>query len=179
MNSQDIMDLVSKALAASSDSTQKKKKSDSKKAKAKSKAKQHSDIAPSSQPKKKGGPPSKAAQLDDNAWSKIQRMGMINCTTDEIASIYMMSVDTLNHACMAKYDKSFAEWIAQFKGQGKMSLRRKLYHKAVNQGDTSSLIWLSKNYLAMSDKVDSNIEMSLEHRVVMGFAEFKEKINAK
>ena len=49
--------------------------------------------------------------------------------------------------------RNFAEIIDQYREQGKASLRKKMYDKAVKKDNTMMQIFLSKNMLGMSDKV--------------------------
>jgi hypothetical protein len=41
--------------------------------------------------------------------------------------------------------------IEQGRNEGRMSLRRAMWHKAMNEGNPTMMIWLSKNLLGFSD----------------------------
>ena len=90
--------------------------------------------------KKQLGRPHKA--IDEKILANLSQIG---CTQEEIGSIVGISARTLK--------RNFAEIITQYKEQGKASLRKKMYDKAVKKDNTMMQIFLSKNMLGMSDKV--------------------------
>ena len=75
----------------------------------------------------------------------LKNLASIGCPNYEIASVMIVSARTLK--------RNFAEIIDQYKQKGKASLRKKMYDKAVKKDNTMMQIFLSKNYLGMSDKV--------------------------
>ena len=75
----------------------------------------------------------------------LKNLASIGCPTYEIASVMNVSARTLK--------RNFAEIIEQYKQKGKSSLRKKMYDKAVKKDNTMMQIFLSKNMLGMSDKV--------------------------
>ena len=75
----------------------------------------------------------------------LKNLASIGCPTYEIASVMNVSARTLK--------RNFAEIIDQYKERGKASLRKKMFDKAVKKDNTMMQIFLSKNYLGMSDKV--------------------------
>ena len=75
----------------------------------------------------------------------LKKLASIGCPTYEIASVMNVSARTLK--------RNFAEIIDQYREQGKASLRKKMYDKAVKKDNTMMQIFLSKNMLGMSDKV--------------------------
>ena len=75
----------------------------------------------------------------------LKNLASIGCPPYEIASVLNVSARTLK--------RNFAEIIDQCKERGKASLRKKMYDKAVKKDNTMMQIFLSKNYLGMSDKV--------------------------
>ena len=75
----------------------------------------------------------------------LKNLASIGCPTYEIASVMNVSARTLK--------RNFAEIIDQYREQGKASLRKKMYDKAVKKDNTMMQIFLSKNLLGMSDKV--------------------------
>ena len=72
-------------------------------------------------------------------------LASIGCPDYEIASVLNVSARTLK--------RNYAEIINQYKEKGKASLRKKMWDKAVKKDNTNMQIFLSKNYLGMSDKV--------------------------
>ena len=75
----------------------------------------------------------------------LKNLASIGCPTYEIASVMNVSARTLK--------RNFAEIIDQNREKGKASLRKKMYDKAVKKDNTMMQIFLSKNMLGMSDKV--------------------------
>jgi hypothetical protein len=84
-------------------------------------------------------------------WDKVDAMGVIQCTGEEIASVLGISYDTLERACKRDKKIKFADYIEQKKKGGKASLRRKQW-KLAEKGNATMLIWLGKNMLNQKDK---------------------------
>ena len=82
-------------------------------------------------------------------------MCAIHCTGEECAAILGISYDTLNRALKRDGNKGFADYFKQKGANGKMSLRRKQYDHAMG-GNSTMLIWLGKQWLGQSDKVDQS-----------------------
>jgi len=80
-------------------------------------------------------------ELDEEV---IARLSQIGCTQEEIGSVIGISARTLQ--------RRYADLVYENKNKGKASLRKKMWEKAL-KGDPKMLIWLSKNYLNMVDKV--------------------------
>ncbi len=73
----------------------------------------------------------------------IERMCAIQCTAQEIAGIYGISVDTLDLRCKEWGFKNFTDFFKTYGADGKASLRRKQFEVADN-GSVAMLIWLGK-----------------------------------
>jgi hypothetical protein len=71
----------------------------------------------------------------------------IGCTIDEVSSILQISKPTL----YLKYGSD----IEHAKNQFRANLRNAQFQKAVEEKNTQMLIWLGKQYLGQSDKVDT------------------------
>jgi len=74
---------------------------------------------------------------------KIRELAMIQCTMSEIAAVMDCSVDTL--------ERRFADVIKKGQEQGKCSLRRAQYKKAM-EGNPAMLIWVGKHILKQRDE---------------------------
>tara|TARA_Y100000004_G_scaffold143352_1_gene163091 strand:+ start:613 stop:999 length:387 start_codon:yes stop_codon:yes gene_type:complete len=74
----------------------------------------------------------------------LANLSQINCTQEEIASILGISARTLQ--------RRYADLIEINKNKGKASLRKRMYEKAM-KGNDKLMIWLSKQYLEMSDRI--------------------------
>ena len=97
-------------------------------------------------------------------WKQVDQMCQIRCTGEEQAAILGVDYDTLNRACKREHKISFAEYFKQKSAGGSMSLRRKQYTQAM-EGNTTMLIWLGKNWLGQTDK----IEQTNNNRTIEGF----------
>lgn len=86
-------------------------------------------------------------------WELVNRLAIIQCTHEEIASCLNISVDTLERASLREHKITFAEYYGQKALAGKASLRRRQW-LSMEGGNTTMLIWLGKNYLGQSDKVE-------------------------
>lgn len=94
----------------------------------------------------KRGP--KPLQID---WEEFDKLCMIQCTLEEIASWYDCSVDTIEIIVKREKKMKFSEYFAIKRGKGRVSLRRKQFQLAIN-GSVPLLIWLGKQYLGQVDK---------------------------
>lgn len=72
----------------------------------------------------------------------VYRLACIQCTDEEIAEVVGTNANTLR--------KRFGTLLDKGKQEGRKSLRRAMWEKAVN-GDTRVQIFLSKQYLGMKD----------------------------
>ena len=77
----------------------------------------------------------------------LKNLASIGCPDYEIASVLNISAKTLK--------RNYADIIEQFKEKGKASLRKKMWDKAVKKDNTHIQIWLSKNYLNMKDRTQT------------------------
>ena len=81
----------------------------------------------------------------------------IHCTREEIANIFQCDENTINSWCKRTYGDTFSRCHKVFASGGKASLRRRLMTIAMDdngKGSVTAAIWLSKNYLGMSEKLD-------------------------
>ena len=75
----------------------------------------------------------------------LKNLASIGCPMYEIAGVLGISQRTLK--------RNFANFIEENKEKGKASLRKKMWDKAIKKDNTNMQIFLSKNVLGMSDKV--------------------------
>ncbi len=87
-------------------------------------------------------------------WPKVESMCQIQCTGEEMASVLGISYDTLERRCKEEFEIPFAEYIQQKAPAGKASLRRRQY-KAAMDGNATMLVWLGKNLLGQTDKIET------------------------
>lgn len=84
-------------------------------------------------------------ELDENL---ILSLARIHCTHKEMASILGCSTDTLKD--------NYSHLIEKGRDEGKMSLRRSQFKKAIDDGNVAMQIWLGKQYLDQKDKIENN-----------------------
>jgi Zn-dependent peptidase ImmA (M78 family) len=94
----------------------------------------------------KGGRPKTEIDLET-----LNKLIGIQCTAEEIASYFEVSIDTIDRRLQEAYNMGFAEYFKQNKGKGKVSLRRAQFQSAID-GNTTMQIWLGKNWLNQTDK---------------------------
>jgi len=85
---------------------------------------------------------------------QVKKLAMIQCTNAEMAAVLKCSPDTL--------ERRFAAIIKEGREIGRSSLKREMYKRAM-QGNTTMLVWLSKNQLGYSDRaeINSNVDVSI------------------
>jgi len=76
----------------------------------------------------------------------VRRLASLHCTIEEIAAVVGCSRDTL--------ERRFRAQIHEGKERGKVSLRRKQWKLAMS-GNATMLIWLGKQLLEQSDKIEN------------------------
>lgn len=101
-------------------------------------------------------------------WKKVESMCAIHCTQVEIAAILGINIDTLADSVKTNFGISFSEYYSQKSSGGKMSLRRKQYTQAM-EGNVTMQIWLGKQWLGQSDKMESKQETNLNVRTLDSF----------
>ena len=84
--------------------------------------------------------------------SQFEKLCGIQCTEEEIASVFGVSVHTLERWCENTYGENFGNVFREKRSFGKASLRRAQWMKAIENNDTTMLIFLGKQYLGQADK---------------------------
>ena len=106
-----------------------------------------------------GGRPSKLPLIDKG---HFEGMCKIQCTKDEMCAIFQVDEKTLTKWCEETYKLSFSDAYKKLSSTGKMSLRRQQFKSAEN-GNVTMQIWLGKQWLGQTDKVESsNINIGTE-----------------
>jgi len=98
--------------------------------------------------------PRKKHKLD---YKTLDAMCVIHCTGEECASVLNIDYDTLNAALKRDGKGGFSDYFKLKSATGKRSLRRKQFDKAID-GDNTMMIWLGKQWLGQSDKLEQNIK---------------------
>lgn len=91
-----------------------------------------------------------ATPIDKNQFESLCNL---QCTLEEIAGFFKCCDDTINNWCKATYGDNFSGVYKIYSQNGKISLRREQF-KVAQKGNASMLIWLGKQYLGQSDKVE-------------------------
>jgi aconitase A len=87
----------------------------------------------------------------------VVKLAAMNCSSEEIAAWFDVNKKTIERRFMSQLIKGRAN--------GRISLKRKMFDMAVN-GHCTMAIWLSKQMLGYTDKVEEKIDASVEERVV-------------
>ena len=74
---------------------------------------------------------------------QVEKLASFGCSNTEIASFFGCSKDLIS--------KSYSTNVAKGKDKGKIRLRQLLW-KSAEKGNVAMQIWLSKQYLGMTDK---------------------------
>ena len=90
------------------------------------------------------GPPKKEIVLD-----QVLELMEIQCTCEEIASVFRVSEDTLVSALKTHFGMNFSELYKRVSGSGKASIRRYQFNQA--KKNASMAIFLGKVYLGQRD----------------------------
>ena len=110
------------------------------------------------EPKHPGGRPRIEISIED-----VEKLAMIGATTEEIADFYGCSLRTIMQRM--EDDEEFSHAYRRGLSHMRMSLRRHML-KNSQEGNVGSQIWLSKQYLNMSEptqrvekKIDANLHV--------------------
>ncbi len=101
------------------------------------------------QQKNKGGRPKKEIN-----YKTLESLCRIQCTGEECASVLGIDYDTLNNCLKRDGNGGFSDYLKKHGQSGKASLRR-LQWKAAESGNTAILIWLGKQYLGQTEKIEN------------------------
>lgn len=86
-------------------------------------------------------------------WEEFEKLCAFQCTVIEIASWFAVSEDTLQSAIKKHYGQTFSGVFKEKRTAGLISLRRKQFEVALS-GNVTMLIWLGKQLLDQTDKVE-------------------------
>lgn len=96
--------------------------------------------------KKKNGRP-----LTEINYTQLDKLCAIQCTGEECAAFIGIDYDTLQRALKRDKKTTFTDYYAQKSASGKISLRRRQF-QAAEDGNSTMLVWLGKQWLGQSDK---------------------------
>lgn len=98
----------------------------------------------------KRGP--KPIQID---WEQVDKLAGIMCTAEEIAEVLKVGYNTLERRCKTDHKMNIGDYLTIKRNAGKASLRRAQFKRAID-GNTAMLIWLGKQYLGQTDKMQND-----------------------
>jgi bifunctional pyridoxal-dependent enzyme with beta-cystathionase and maltose regulon repressor activities len=93
--------------------------------------------------------------LTDEQFKTIEGMARIQCTQVEICDIFDVTEKTLNVALKKHSNTTFSQLIKKNLSHGKASLRRSQWKLATDKLNPTMLVWLGKQHLGQTDKVES------------------------
>ncbi len=88
--------------------------------------------------------------------AEFEKLCAMQCTLDEICGWFGVSSKTLEAWCKRTYSDTFSHIFSQKRSIGKISLRRAQYQSAMS-GNPALLIWLGRNWLGQTDKVEIDV----------------------
>ena len=109
--------------------------------------------------KKKMGRPEK--QIDKEQFEKLCGL---QCTIEEFCCYFDCDRKTLEKWCKKTYGSTFSTVFDVKRGSGKISLRRKQFEVAMT-GNPTMLIWLGRNMLNQTDKIDLSVDDKREGKL--------------
>ena len=89
----------------------------------------------------------------------IEKLATIHCTNTEIAAAIKCDQSLLSKP-------RYSLVIRKGKEKGKISLRRKMFETAMG-GNVTMQIWLSKNILGYSDKIEQKVNEQTGFRIIV------------
>lgn len=97
---------------------------------------------------------------------KFEGLCGLQCTEEEIADFFNCSVDTIERWCKRTYHDTFKEVFAIKRNRGRASLRRMQFKLA--EKNPAMAIFLGKNYLGQSDKVEAEVDTNITVKIDYG-----------
>lgn len=110
----------------------------------------------------------------DIDFEAVDKYLQAQCSGSAIAGLLGVCPDTLYRAVEQRYKVTFSAYLQQKRGEGREILRMKLWEEAVSKGNTIMLIWLSKNYLGMSENIERLSDEAIEQIITRLKAQYHE-----
>ena len=106
----------------------------------------------------------KPAEIDK---MQFESLCALQCTLDEISAFFRVSDRTIERWCKREYKANFVDVFKKASADGKMSLRR-LQWKSARDGNVTMQIFLGKQWLGQTDKVEQRTDATVtENQVVL------------
>jgi len=97
-------------------------------------------------------------EFDQFDFLELDKLCQIQCGLEEIADWFGVSADTIENRVKEKYGITFSEHFRKKSAQSRVTLRRMMWSKAINNNDTTMQIFLSKqkHLLNYTDRVQDD-----------------------
>lgn len=99
-------------------------------------------------------------------WDKVDKFLIAGCSGVEIAGYYGLHYDSLYKYCKIDKKMNFSEYSILKKAKGNSLLRAKQYEIAMG-GDKTMLVWLGKNRLEQTDKIEKKLSGELTQKSIL------------
>ena len=101
-------------------------------------------------------------------WKMVEQYCIAGCSGMEIAAKIGIHHETLYKRCIRDKKMNFSEFSHKKKQKGDSLLKVKQFDVAMS-GDRQMLIWLGKNRMGQSDKMDTRIsgEVEIKKKIVL------------
>ena len=86
-------------------------------------------------------------------YNTLKNLCKLQCTGEECAAVLEIDYDTLNSHLKKDKHGGFSDYFKKHSAGGRASLRRRQF-KAADDGNVTMLIWLGKQYLAQTDRME-------------------------
>lgn len=112
-------------------------------------------------------------------WDELEKLVSYQCTAVEVASFFNISVDTLDRACIERFNETYAEFSSKKKAVGRLKLR-KIQMQNIEKGLpgwATVAIWLDKKFFPDENPDRPPILVPPENpkiaeKVVVSFSDF-------
>ena len=91
-------------------------------------------------------------------------------SAEEVAGFFEVSVDTLERRLKDDFGLKWSEWCKPHHDKFRGALRSAMAQKAIKDKDKGMQIYLSKNYLGMTDKTDIDMKGNVTIEIKGKFA---------
>lgn len=93
-------------------------------------------------------------QFTDSHWEQLDKICEMQCTREEAAAYFDISIDTMDERVKEKFGCTYHVYQQSKVLKGRTSLRRMQWQSA-QKGNVQMQIWLGKQYLSQADKLEN------------------------